>query len=88
MIDTDNDGDFDAADATFLRGKGYAVEGSGTAESPYQFKVSGTASWNMAINAAGEFNPSGSDPKSIRFRVRSQDNNDLYGNGQKFALFL
>lgn len=80
MIDTDNDGDFDADDTTFLGGKGYIIEGYGTAESPYQFKVSGTASWNMAINAAGEFNPSGSDPKSIRFRVRSQDNNDLYGN--------
>lgn len=80
MIDTDNNGDFNAADATFLGDKGYAVEGSGTDESPYQFKVSGTASWNMAINAAGEFNPSGSDPKSIRFRVRAQDNNDLYGN--------
>lgn len=80
MIDTNNDGLYDITDKNYLASKGYTVSGTGTPSDPYQFKLDGTASWNYSINKTGEFNPSGANSNTIRFRVRAQDNKGTYGS--------
>ncbi len=78
QIDTDNDGDFDAVDKSFLTDNGYSVstinpdssvEGSDT-DSWEGLEVNGKNSWNFKLNKNNEFNEK---EHPIKFRVRSVD---------------
>ncbi len=69
-IDANNNGDY--SDDTWSEGTevDYAHEAYDGAT---WYLADGTTSWNVRLNEAGEFDPSGSDTRTIRFKVRAWD---------------
>ncbi|WP_238565761.1 beta strand repeat-containing protein [Spirochaeta lutea] len=75
-IDANNDGDY--TNDTWSEGTLDETDGDGVA----WYLANGTTSWNVRLNEAGEFDPTGGDTtRTITFKVRAKDYKENPGDG-------